>query len=177
MTLARHLCLVGLPGAGKSTVGRALAERLGCAFADSDEEVEREAGASIADIFERLGEAEFRRLERAAIMRLLQRSPLVIALGGGAFDDPSTRGTLLASAVVAWLDVPQDVIVERLSADGVRPLFDGHEVALRLAELAAKRLPHYRQAQLHIEAATSAAMTEAIVSALQSDIAARSARR
>lgn len=166
MTPARHICLVGLPGAGKSTVGSALAERLGCAFADSDVEVERAAKASIADLFARHGEAHFRNLEREAILRLLQGPPQVIALGGGAFDDPSTRGTLLASAFVVWLDVPQAVLVERLSAQGGRPLLAGQEVQQRLSELAAKRLPHYGQAHLRVAAATSQDMIEAIASAL-----------
>lgn len=91
MKLRRHVALVGLPGAGKTFVGRALAARLDCGFADSDEEVERAAGASVSSIFARHGEAAFRTLEREATERQIAGEPRVIALGGGAFQAPSLR--------------------------------------------------------------------------------------
>lgn len=166
MALARHLALVGLPGSGKSTVGRTLAERLDCAFYDSDEEVERAAARSIPEIFERDGEAHFRKLEAAAIQRILERPAAVIAIGGGGFQDPSTRSGLLEKALVVWLDPPAELLVQRISRGRGRPLFAGEKIEARLAQLGAARLPQYRQAHLHVEAGTSAQMVEAILGLL-----------
>lgn len=178
MTLRRHVVLVGLPGAGKTSVGRALAARLGCGFADSDEEVERIAGATVPSIFARQGEAAFRTLERQAIERLIQSEPAVIALGGGAFQDPSIREPLLDCALVIWLDVPEDMLMERLGRSGGRPLLAGGDLRARLRALAAGRLAHYAHAHVRIVAASSAEMTEKILFLLdQSDMAAVSASR
>lgn len=178
MKLNRHVALVGLPGAGKTFVGRALAARLDCGFADSDEEVERVAGASISSIFARHGEATFRTLEREAIERLIPSEPRVLALGGGAFEAPSLRELLLQRALVVWLDVSEDALVERLGRSGARPLLAGGELRTRLRTMSAGRLAKYAQAHVRAAAVTSAEMTEKILSLLdQSDIAAISASR
>jgi len=107
-----------------------------------------------------------------AITHLLESVPQVIALGGGAFEDPSTRAALLARTLVVWLDVPEYRLVQRISGGSGRPLFAGQNIRERLAELAARRLPDYRQAHLRASAPTSARMTEEIVAMLQSNIAA-----
>lgn len=178
MKLRRHVALVGLPGAGKTRVGRALAKRLDCGFMDSDEEVERVAGVTVSSIFARRGEAAFRTLEREAIERFMQREPGVIALGGGAFQTPSNREPLLHRAVAIWLDVAEDVLVERLRRSGDRPLLAGADLRERLRALSAERLACYAQAHLRVAAATSAEMTEMILVLLdQSDMAAISASR
>jgi len=178
VSLTRHVALVGLPGAGKTRVGRMLAERLACRFADSDEEVERETGMTVSAIFARDGESRFRVLEREVIARLLRSSPQVIAPGGGAVEDSSTRAALIGEAFVIWLDVPVAVLVERLAGDVSRPLLAGQDLGARLSELSARRRPYYAQAHLRIAAPTSAEMVAKIVAALdQSDIAATSARR
>lgn len=178
VTLRRHIALVGLPGAGKTHVGRALAARLACGFVDSDEEVERIAGASVSRIFADHGEAAFRTLEREAIERLIQNEPRVIALGGGAFQAPSLREPLLQRALVVWLDVSEDVLVERLGRGGARPLLAGGDLRAQLRTLSAGRLAHYAQAHVRVAAVTSAKMIERILSLIdQSDIAAISASR
>jgi shikimate kinase len=166
MSLTRPIALVGLPGAGKTRVGKALAARLACVFADSDAEVERAAGATIAAIFERAGESRFRALEREAVARLLRGAPAVIALGGGAFEDEATRSALLARALVIWLDVPVPILVERLALSERRPLLEGPDIAARLRSLSQRRFAHYAQAHLLVAAATSEQMVEKILAAL-----------
>src|SRR5918993_5871644 len=100
----RSIALVGLMGAGKSTVGRALAARLGLPFVDGDQEIEKTEGLTIAELFERFGVAGFRDREREAIAALLDGSPRVIAAGGGAFVDERTRRLMLERCLVVWLD-------------------------------------------------------------------------
>lgn len=176
--LRRHIALVGLPGAGKTRVGSALAARLGRGFADNDQEVERFAGASVSSIFADHGEATFRTLEREAIKRLIHREPAVIALGSGGFQDSSIRELLLAAAFVIWLDVPEEVLIERLDRSGGRPLLAGDDLRTRLRALSAERLPLFAQAHTRVAAASSAEMTKKILSLLgHSDIAAASASR
>lgn len=178
MKLRRHVALVGLPGAGKTRVGNALAAQLDCSFADSDQEVERFAGASISTIFADHGEATFRKLEREAIGRLIHGDLAVIALGGGAFQDPSVRERLLEAALVIWLNVPEEVLIERLQRSGSRPLLAGGDLRTRLRGLSAERIAGYAQSHLRVEASTSAEMTQKILSLLdQSDIAAISPSR
>lgn len=172
MSLSRPVALVGLPGAGKTRVGRLLAERFGCRFSDSDAEVERHTGMRISAIFARQGEGRFRILEREAIARLLRAGPQIIALGGGAVEDKSTRDALLAQAVTIWLDVPHDVLLKRLARDRRRPLLQGEDRGERLRELSDRRLPLYAQADLRIVAARSSEMADKVAAAiLESDIA------
>ena len=147
---ARPVVLVGLMGVGKSTVGRRLAARLGLPFADADAEIEAAAGLSVAEIFERYGEAHFRDGERRVIARLIDGTPKVIATGGGAFIDPDTRALILARAVAVWLDADIATLVERVGRRSTRPLLTGRDPQQVLAALAAVRNPLYAEAQIHI---------------------------
>ena len=133
--------LVGPPGAGKTTVGRIVADRLGVAFRDTDADVEALAGKTIPDIFFDAGEAEFRRLERLAVVAALTEHDGVLALGGGAIGDADTRDDLLAHTVV-HLTVPLHDATKRVGWGPGRPMIDLNPRA-KLAELMAKRRPFY----------------------------------
>ena len=156
--------LVGQMGAGKSTVGRLLAERwtdLGFAFVDLDEIIEASAGARIADLFATYGEAEFRAREASALHAVLARERVVLATGGGAPCQPGAMDRLLAAGPVVWLDVAPELLAERLAgADaGGRPLLAGLATAEREQFLATQRearLPHYARAPWHVDGARSA---------------------
>lgn len=143
--LARPVVLVGLMGAGKTSVGRRLAQALKTRFVDSDHAVEEAADMTVADIFELYGEAEFRALERRVVKRLLERGEAgVVALGGGAFMDPATRELVLRTGHVVWLKAALDVLVERTARKpGKRPLLAEGEPRTILAELQARREPVY----------------------------------
>jgi len=143
--LARPIVLVGLMGAGKTSVGRRLARELGTRFVDSDQAIEDAAGMTIADIFETYGEAEFRALERRVVKRLLEADDAgVIALGGGAFMAPETRELVLAKGHVVWLKAALDVLVERTARKpGKRPLLSGGDPRAILGDLMARREPVY----------------------------------
>ncbi|MFW5680628.1 MAG: shikimate kinase [Pseudomonadota bacterium] len=144
----RPVVLVGLMGAGKTAVGKRVAQRLGVAFVDSDHAIEQAAGMTIADIFERYGETEFRALERRVIQRLLVDGTAgVVALGGGAFVDPETRALVLDRGHVVWLKADVDVLVERTAKKpGKRPLLATGDPRVILAELSARREPFYAMA-------------------------------
>lgn len=109
----RSIVLVGLMGAGKSSIGRRLAQRLNLPFVDADTEIEKAAGCSISDIFKLYGEAEFRRGERQVIHRLLSGPRQVIATGGGAFMDAETRADIRANGLSIWLKADLDTLVKR----------------------------------------------------------------
>ncbi|MET7453892.1 shikimate kinase [Streptomyces sp. NPDC005574] len=149
--------LVGLPGVGKSTVGRLMAKRLGVAFRDTDEDIERRSGMCVAQIFASYGEAVFRELERAAVHAALAGHEGVLALGGGAVLDPLTRA-LLTGGPVIHLDADVQEVLARPASVGARPLL-ATDPAARLRELAAHRAPLYRQvARVRVSTrATSAA--------------------
>jgi shikimate kinase len=159
----RPIALVGMPGAGKSAIGRALAERLVIPFVDSDEEVMRRTGRPIAEIFERSGEAAFRANERAAIRDLLGRAPLVLATGGGAMAEPSTRQLLQDRACTIWLDVSPADLARRLAGTTGRPLLDSGNLLGRLECLLEERRRYYEMADRRIAAD---APPEAVVAAL-----------
>src|SRR5690606_8275829 len=110
----RSIVLVGLMGAGKTTIGRRLAQKLGLGFVDADVEIERAAGESIPEIFERHGEAAFREGERRVIARLLEQGPQVLATGGGAFMDATTRANIAARGISIWLKADLDVLMRRV---------------------------------------------------------------
>lgn len=149
--ISRPIVLVGLMGAGKSTVGRRLAHRLHLPFADSDHEIEEAAGLTIAEMFEKYGEAEFRDGERRVISRLIDGNPKVIATGGGAFMNEHTRALILEKATSIWLDADIETLVERVARRaGSRPLLNGTDPAEKLRSLAALRNPIYALAQIHI---------------------------
>lgn len=164
----RTIVLVGLMGVGKSTVGRRLAARLGLPFVDADVEIEVASGLSVAEIFERFGEAHFRDGERRVIARLIDGAPKVLATGGGAFINPATRALILERAVAVWLDADLPTLVERVGRRSTRPLLKGRDPADVLRELAARRNPIYAEAPIRInsQAAPHEVTVNAIVAAL-----------
>ena len=149
----KPIALVGLMGADKSTVGRRLAKRLGLPFIDTDREIEAAAGLSVAEIFERFGEAHFRISERRVIARLVEGPPRVIATGGGAFADDETRALILARCTAIWLDVELDTLAERVGRHDHRPLLNGKDPRATLAALAEARNPSYAEAHIAIHGA------------------------
>ncbi len=151
----RPIVLVGMMGVGKSSVGRKLAEQLRLAFVDADDEIELAAGMSIAEIFERFGEAYFRDGERRVIARLIDGAPKVIATGGGAFINQQTRTLILERTRSIWLDADIMVLAERVSRRNHRPLLSGRDPVKVLTELGAVRNPIYAQAEIHIRSDAS----------------------
>jgi shikimate kinase len=164
----RCIVLVGLMGAGKTTIGRRLAKRLGLPFLDSDEEIERAADHKIADIFDRFGEASFRDGERRVLRRLVGGPPKVIATGGGAFMDAQTRALVLDKAIAVWLRAEAETLAERAARRGRRPLLRDGDPAEVLRALAEVRDPVYAEAQVHVvsEGVSHDEAVEKIVAAL-----------
>jgi shikimate kinase len=149
--LDRMLVLVGLMGVGKSAIGRRLAQRLGVAFVDADTEIERAADATIAEIFERDGEAAFRAGERRVIQRLLDAQPGVLATGGGAFMDEGTRARIRARGLSIWLKADLDTLVERTQRRNARPLLNSGDPRETLRRLMEIRDPIYAEADIAVE--------------------------
>ena len=147
----RPIVLIGLMGAGKSTVGRRLAQRLKCTFVDSDDEIKKAAGCSIEDIFELYGEAEFRAGEKRVMERLLDEGPMVLATGGGAFMNNDIRARILDKSVAVWLSASLDVLAERTSRRGGRPLLKTGDPRKTLEKLINERYPVYAQAHIKID--------------------------
>jgi shikimate kinase len=158
--------LVGMPGSGKSVVGRELAGRLGVPFLDLDEEIERAAGASVVDIFRSKGETGFRALEAAALVDAGTHDPSVVACGGGVVLEPANRITLRATGTCVFLDVPLARLRERVRPAADRPLIqrDGD-----LERLLAEREPLYREFAAHVVDASGSpgAVAAAIVEELR----------
>ena len=150
---ARSIVLVGLMGAGKSTAGRRLAQRLGLEFVDADEAIEEAAGLSVSEIFARFGEPYFRDGERRVIQRLVAGPRRVIATGGGAFVDPDTRAAILRDAIAVWLDADIETLVARVARRSHRPLLEGKDAAAVLRELAERRNPFYAEAPIRVVSA------------------------
>ncbi len=165
----RTIVLVGLMGAGKTTIGRGLAQVLRLPFRDADEEIERAAGCTIAQIFDERGEAAFRDGERRVIARLLtQEPPHVLAFGGGAFVNPETRRLVAARAVSVWIKADLEVLANRVSRRNTRPLLVGKDPLQVLRDQAQARYPAYAQATVTVETGeipTSAAVA-AVLAAL-----------
>ncbi|MEM9765325.1 MAG: shikimate kinase [Pseudomonadota bacterium] len=145
------MVLVGLMGAGKSTTGRRLANRLGVPFADADDEIEEAAGMSIADIFEVYGEAEFREGERKVMARLLDSGPSVLATGGGAFMNDATRALVKEQGTSVWLRADLETHVRRTALRNTRPILQRGNPKEILRKLMADRDPVYAQADLIVE--------------------------
>lgn len=168
---ARITCpvvLVGLMGVGKSTVGRKLASLLRRDFVDADEAIVEAAQLSIPEIFEQFGEPYFRDGERRVIARLILEGHGVIATGGGAFVDPSTRALILERAIAVWIDADVDTLVERTARRNTRPLLKNGNPKEILTRLAAERAPFYAEAPIRVvsengpHADTARAIIEAI---------------
>lgn len=147
----RSIVLVGMMGAGKSSVGRRLATRLGLPFTDADSEIEAAAGMSITDIFDLHGEAAFRSGEARVIGRLLDGGPQVLATGGGAFVNPDTRAAVRAQGISVWLKAEFEVLMRRIKRRNDRPMLQTADPAATLKELMAARYPVYAEADLTIE--------------------------
>jgi shikimate kinase len=145
------IVLVGLMGAGKTKVGRLLAQRLKMPFVDADDEIVEAAGCSIEEIFERFGEPAFRDGERRVVARLLDGEPKVLATGGGAFVDPDTRARIKRRGISVWLRAELDVLVKRTSRRGGRPLLKNRDIQATLEKLMAERYPIYAEADIVVD--------------------------
>ncbi len=151
------IVLVGLMGAGKSCVGRRVAQRLDIPFVDADAEVETAAGRSIADIFERYGEEAFRDGERRVIARLLDGPPSVLATGGGAFVDNETRKLILDKGISVWLRADLNTLVERTVGRTHRPLLNKGDPKATLSKLMDIRYPIYAEADIVVDTGSDSA--------------------
>ncbi len=147
----RTIVLVGLMGAGKTSIGRRLADKMGLTFVDADTEIEKAAGKSIPDIFAEHGEAHFRDGERRVIARLLDNGRQVLATGGGAFMNEETRKAIKAQAVSVWLKADLDVLLKRVAKRGGRPLLENRDPAEVLQNLITLRYPVYAEADITVE--------------------------
>lgn len=173
--LKKPVVLVGMMGAGKTAVGRALATRLGVAFLDSDVEIEKAANMSIAEIFQKDGEQFFRARECEVIDRLLDARPAILSVGGGAFLAARTRETIARKALSIWLDANLDLLWSRVKGKNTRPLLRTAHPRETLRELYEARVPLYALADLRVEAhhdfaiEEMAAKVEAVLAA-QADV-------
>jgi shikimate kinase len=169
LLLPRTVVLVGLMGAGKSAIGRRLALHLDLPFVDADDEIERAAGCSIAEFFERFGEAEFRNGERRVIARLLEAEPHVLSTGGGAYIDPQTRALMREKALTVWLRADLDVLFDRVKKRTHRPLLQQGNPREILGRLMDQRYPIYAEADLVVESTAQSPdrTTEEVIEALR----------
>lgn len=169
----RTVALVGLMGAGKTTIGRRLAQALDLPFVDADDAIVEAAGRSIDDIFAERGECEFRRGERQVISRLLEGPAHVLATGGGAFIDPRTRALMKARAISIWLKAPLDVLMKRVAKRDNRPLLKEDDPRAVMKRLMDERYPIYAEADLTVETGTGPhhSAVAAILDALRAHLA------
>lgn len=149
--LDRPIVMTGMMGSGKSRLGRMLADALDLPFRDSDDEIEKAAGCTISEIFERYGEAFFRDRERKIIERLLDNGKCVIATGGGAVMQSDTAEAIRNRAVSIWMKADLQVLVERVGRSSARPLLKDGDPGEILAKLAAERESTYAQADIVVE--------------------------
>jgi shikimate kinase len=170
--LDRPIVLVGLMGAGKSTVGRRLAKRLNLPFIDTDTAIADAAGFPAGEVFERFGEEAFRDGERRVVARLVNGEVCVIATGGGAYVDPRTRELLNERAITVWLDAPVDVLVHRTGRRDTRPLLKTGDPRGTLERLSQDRGPLYAQAHIHVTSGEGAHndVVEAIIAAVDAHL-------
>jgi shikimate kinase len=168
----RSLVLVGIMGCGKSTVGRRLASRLDIPFVDADQEIERAANMTIAEIFSTHGEAEFRRGEERVIARLLKEGPQVLATGGGAFMNEATRRKVADNGLSVWLKADFATVMERVRKRSTRPLLQNPDPEGTMKALMDKRYPVYATADLTVQSrdVPHDVVVEDIVEALKSKL-------
>jgi shikimate kinase len=168
--LVRPIVMIGLMGAGKSSVGVKLAELLEMPFLDSDAEIERAANLTVPEIFERYGETDFRDGERKVIARILAGKPMVLATGGGAYMDGETRALIAKCAVSVWLKADLDLLIQRTAGRSHRPLLNRGNPRETLAGLIETRYPVYNLADVHVESRpgqTHEMMVRRIIDALE----------
>tara|TARA_B100000989_G_scaffold262285_1_gene213709 strand:+ start:936 stop:1505 length:570 start_codon:yes stop_codon:yes gene_type:complete len=149
--LKKTIVLVGIMGAGKTTVGKILADRIGVKFIDADQEIERAAGCTITDFFKKYGEVEFRKGEERVISRILAGQPCVLATGGGAFMSQATRLLIKKTATSIWLRVGFEVLEKRLEKRSGRPLLQTVDPQQTLKELIKERYPIYNYADFIVD--------------------------
>ncbi|MDP3545250.1 MAG: shikimate kinase [Phreatobacter sp.] len=147
---SRSIVLVGLMGAGKSSIGRRLAHRLGLPFVDADTEIEKAADLTIPEIFEKHGEAYFRAGEVRVVARILDAGPQVLATGGGAYINPATRDRIRERGVAVWLKAELDVLMKRVKRRGDRPLLKADDPRAVLQRLMDERYPVYAEADVTV---------------------------
>lgn len=147
----RPIVVVGLMGAGKSSVGRRLAEKLRIPFVDADQEIEAAAGKSVSEIFADHGEAYFREGERKVIARLLAGGTQVLATGGGAFVDDETRARIKEHGVSVWLKAPLQLLMKRVLKRQGRPLLQAADPESVMRDLMERRYPIYAFADVTVE--------------------------
>lgn len=164
--LDRPIVLVGLMGAGKTRVGKRLAERTHLPFIDTDQEIERETGKTIAELFETVGEAAFRDGERRVIARLLQGPVAIIAAGGGAYMESRTRARIRERGLAVWLRADLGTLMARTSRSNKRPLLEGVDRSAKLSELMAIRHPIYAEADVVVDSG-AAPVDETVESVLK----------
>lgn len=173
----RTIVLVGLMGAGKSCIGKRLAAHLRLPFTDADKEIEAAAGCSISDYFAQHGEKAFRDGERRVIQRLLSGPVQVLATGGGAFMDPTTRALIHERALSVWLRADLDLLVKRVARRNERPLLHNVDPRQKLSELMEIRYPVYAEADLVVDSMDGPpeATLSRVVAALEQAVASASA--
>jgi shikimate kinase len=171
----RSIVLVGMMGAGKSSIGRRLANLLHLPFVDADAEIERAANLSIPEIFEKHGEAHFREGEQRVLARLLASGPAVVATGGGAFMSQETRQRCRESGVSIWLRADVPVLMERVRKKGNRPLLNNSDPEGAMRRLLKEREPVYREADITIASREGPhqAVVGEIIAALDAHLAER----
>jgi shikimate kinase len=169
---ARSIVLVGMPGSGKTSIGRRLAQQIGLEFVDADHEIETAAGMSIADIFAEQGEPYFRAGEARVIARLLDKGPQVIATGGGAFVNPDTRALVRARALSVWLKAEIDLLLRRVKRKNDRPLLRVDDPEAVLRRLLAEREAIYAEADITVTSldVPHEAVVETLVKALAKNL-------
>lgn len=168
--LARPIALVGLMGCGKTTVGARVAKLLHAPFKDADAEIVAAAGLTIPEIFEKHGEAEFRRGEERVIERLMTETPMILATGGGAFMSPVTRAAIQSAGGAVWLHADLETLLERTGRRDTRPLLKNGDPREILGGLMAQRYPVYAEADIRVESTLSGSaedVAKSIVTALE----------
>ncbi|MGI3164770.1 shikimate kinase [Pseudooceanicola sp. 200-1SW] len=167
--LRKSVVMVGMMGAGKTAVGRAVAQILGVGFRDSDAEIEAAANMTIAEIFTRDGEDFFRQKERQVIARLLEEAPAILSTGGGAYMAPANREMITRQGVAVWLDADLDLLWNRVRHRDTRPLLKTPDPRATLRKIYEARVPVYAQADLSVKARAEYSvqdMAEKVVEAL-----------